>query len=578
VRLLGPTRIDLAKGLAIDRLRLGADGAVLDLAGRIAPQLDATLSLRDLTSALVQPFLPGVAARGVLSADAKLTGSLSAPAGSIRVAGRDLQLAGATTSAIAPASLDAQAELAGGAMQLDLRLASGRAIAMTIDGRAPLTASGAVDLRAKGTLDLAVLDPVLTAGGRRVQGQVTVDAAMAGSVAAPRITGSARLANGEIRDFTQGLRLTGVSARIEAAGDTLTLAMLEADAGPGKITAKGTIAVRAEGMPVSVAITARNARPVASDLLTATLDADLTLRGKPAERLDLSGHVQVHRADINIPDSFPPSVAVLNVRRPGAPPPSPPVGPELGLDIAVDAPEQIFVRGHGLDAEMGGRLAVGGTVAAPRVADGFDLRQGTFSLASATLKFTRGRVSFDGTGPAGKLDPTLNFAAESASATLTATLAVTGHADTPKIVLSSTPELPPDEVLAQLLFGQSVKQLSPLQLAGIAQAVASLTGVGGGLDPIGSIRKGLGLDRLAAGSDSSGSGASVQAGKYVAKGVYVGAQQGTSGDTHAQVQIDLTKHLKVETVIGTGGAAPATGITPDNDPGSRVGLTYQLEY
>jgi translocation and assembly module TamB len=148
----------------------------------------------------------------------------------------------------------------------------------------------------------------------------------------------------------------------------------------------------------------------------------------------------------------------------------------------------------------------------------------------------------------------------------------------PKIAISSVPELPQDEALAQILFGQSVKQLTPFQLAGLAQAAASLTGAGGGLDPLAAVRKRLGLDRLSAGAGTGGKGASLQAGKYLANGVYVGAQQNSSGGTRAQVQIDLTKHLKVDTVIGTGGAAPSTGITPDNDPGSSIGLTYQLEY
>ena len=92
------------------------------------------------------------------------------------------------------------------------------------------------------------------------------------------------------------------------------------------------------------------------------------------------------------------------------------------------------------------------------------------------------------------------------------------------------------------------------------------------------MRKGLGLDRLSLGSATTGNGASVEAGRYVAKGVYVGAKQGTSGGTQAQVQVDLTRRLKLQTTIGTGGGTPATGITPDNDPGSSVGLKYQFEY
>jgi translocation and assembly module TamB len=226
---------------------------------------------------------------------------------------------------------------------------------------------------------------------------------------------------------------------------------------------------------------------------------------------------------------------------------------------------------------MGGKLKIGGTAAAPTIDGGFDLRHGTFSLAGQTLNFTSGKVAFGGTGLAGKLDPTLDFVAQSTTSALTATLTVTGYADAPKLQLSSTPALPQDEILGQLLFGQSTQQLGPFQLAAIAQAAASFGGVGGS-DPLAAVRGGLGLDRLSVNAASgSGSGATVEAGKYVANGVYVGAKQGTSGGSQAQVQIDLTKHLKVQTTLGTGGT-PATGITPQNDPGSSIGLTYGFEY
>jgi translocation and assembly module TamB len=41
--------------------------------------------------------------------------------------------------------------------------------------------------------------------------------------------------------------------------------------------------------------------------------------------------------------------------------------------------------------------------------------------------------------------------------------------------------------------------------------------------------------------------------------------------------VDLTKHLKLQTRLGNG-AAPVVGTTPENDPGSSVGLSYQFEY
>jgi len=311
------------------------------------------------------------------------------------------------------------------------------------------------------------------------------------------------------------------------------------------------------------------------------MDADLSVTGQAEAGLAIAGHIRVSRANIQIPDSLPQNVAVLDLRRPGqkqAPPPAP--ATPIALDLDISAPEQIFVRGRGLSAEMGGALQITGNSQAPQISGGFDLRNGTFDLAGQTLKFTSGRVAFDGFGLSAGLDPTLNFVAQSMANGITATLTISGYADQPKIRLSSTPDLPQDEILAQLFFGQSVKQLTPFQLVSIAQGIAAITGTGGGLtNPLAAVREGLGLDRLSVGAASGKQpGATLEAGKYVAKGVYIGTKQGTSGGTQAQVQIDLTKHLKLQSTIAAGGGTPATGVTPDNDPGSSVGLSYQFEY
>jgi len=292
----------------------------------------------------------------------------------------------------------------------------------------------------------------------------------------------------------------------------------------------------------------------------------------------------LHRMDINVPDSLPPSVATLNVRRPGQKPAARPTGPvpppsSVHLAIDVDAPSSIFVRGKGLNAEMAGKLTVRGTSTTPLVDGGFTLRRGDFSLAGTDLNFTKGDVTFNGTGLTGGIDPSLDFEADTYSGNITATLQITGYADAPKIALSSIPDLPQDEVLAHLLFGQSMSQLSPLQIAEIGAALAEIAGLtGSGEGPLGAIRKNLGLDRLSVGGGSGGAGTSVEAGRYVAKGVYVGTKQSTSGaGTQAQVQIDLTRRLKLNTTLGTGGGS-AQGATPDNDPGSSIGLSYGFEY
>ncbi len=569
VRLLAPATVKFGEAVAVDRLRIGLRDAVLDLSGQVSPRLNATATFR-APAQIAAIVAPDLAADGSITVDAKLTGTPAQPGGTIRAAATGLHMRTGPGRAFPPANLTATAQLAGGGARIDANATAGAAH-FAVTGRAPLGA-GALDLRANGSVDLAMLNPLISAQGRQVRGRLTLDGGVAGSLAAPRLSGTARLANGEVQDFSQGVRLTDISALLRADGNAVRIESLQAKAGQGTLAVSGTIGVLAPGLPLDLTVTARNARPLATDLLTADLDADLTLRG-PALGLTAGGRVTVRRASIQIPERLPTSVVVLNVRRPGqAPAAAAGPAPVVNLNLDIDAPGQIFVRGHGVDAVLSGKLTVRGDSAHPRVGGGFDMQNGTFSLAGVSLTFTHGRVGFDGTGPTGKIDPTLDFEATDTIGTVTATLAVGGYASAPTIKLTSVPDLPQDEVLSYLLFRRSVKTISPFQVAEIAAALASFSGAGSGVtDPLASVRQGLGLDRLTvgsgSGSSSSSTAATLEAGRYVANGVYVGAVQGTNGGSGAQVQIDIYKGLKLDTQVGTGGAA-----------GNQVGLTYQFEY
>lgn len=582
LRLLAPARVGFGDQVQVDRLRLGLGDAVLELAGRFSPTLDANASLRNVRADLLRIVAPDLPADGMLEADARLRGTAAKPTGTVRVAATGLRVRRGGMAGLPPGSLTADARLEGATARVSARAVLGPN-RIGLDGTAPLDGAGPLDLRATGTLDLFTFDPLLAAGGRRARGRVALDMRVAGTAAAPRATGALTVTGGEVQDFAQGARLTDIAARVDALGDNVRVTRLDAKAGPGTISVTGSLGLAGD-RPIDLQLTARNARPLASDRLTANLDADISLRGALTGRLDLTGGARVRRADIRIPDKLPAQVAVLRVTRPGQTPPNAsPAAPgggtagpaDLGLRVTLDAPGQVFVRGRGLEAELEGKLTVTGTAAKPEISGGFKLRRGQFNLAGRTLTFTTGEVSFDGSGG---LDPTLNFVAQSTNGSTTAQLAITGYASAPKIALSSTPPLPQDEVLAQLLFNQSASSLGPLQLAEAAAALAQVSGAGG-FDPLNSVRQGLGLDRLSVGSDTAG-GANVQAGRYVARGVYLGAKQSTAGSgTQATVQVDLLRGLKLEADVGTGGQTSATGsAATTQSSGTSIGLSYSFDY
>jgi translocation and assembly module TamB len=576
IRLLAPARISLTDGLSVDHLRIGLRQAVLEADGRVSPTLNVTGRLRDVPASLVALADPALSMDGTLAAEVTLTGTLARPGGTVRVTAHGLRLVSGAARAMPPADLTANATLRGDVAQIDLRGAAG-ATQLTVSGRAPLTAAGALDLHAASAVDLAVTDPILTAAGRRARGKLSLDATVTGTIGAPRVNGTAQLADGSFRDFAQGFDIEAINATATADSGTVRLTRFAAKAGPGTIEASGTVDLTAPTLPINLTLTAHQARPLSSDLVTATMDANLTLRGALAGPqgglLITAGRVFVQRADIRVPERLPTSVPTLNVRVAGAPPPPPPSpGPDIKLDLTIEAPEQIFVRGRGLNAEMGGTVHLRGSVANLVPSGGFNLRQGDFSIAGQTLTFATGKVSFDG---GSMTDPSLDFTSNTTTGAITATLTIAGTASKPKITLSSSPPLPQDEVLAYLLYGQREASLGPLQIAQIAATLASLAGAGPGLsNPLESLRTAVGLDRL-----TIGSGSSLEAGRYIARNVYVGAKQSVTGTgTQGVVQIDLAKGLKLQATAGSSiNQQSATGTGGSTDAAS-VGITYEFKY
>ena len=582
--LIEPARIHFANGLSVDLLKLGSQKAEFDLQGQVTPTLELRASLRNVQPALINVFLPNLLAAGVIAASADLHGSFGRPLGEITVHALGIQSADDAALGLPPANIRITADLRGHTADIDARLDAGAASQLSAVGEAPLAVDGQVDMKINGKLDVGVMNPFLEARGQHASGQLDINATVTGSVAAPQIAGTLDLKNGKINDYGRGVSLTDITAQIAGNEGALQIKNFTASAPPGTVKMSGTVGILQKGIPVDLKITARDAQPIVSKLVTSNLNADLAIKGTARERLDVSGSVHLNRTLIGIPNGLPLNVAVLDVRRRGKKSVVVPEKPLIiGLDVSVQAPQEILVQGRGLDAEMGGDLQISGTTDSPFVTGGFDLQRGTFSLATGRLNFSAGRVSFNGAGLKSKIDPTLDFTAQATVSDTTAIMHITGLADAPQFEFTSNPAKPQDEIMALLLFGAPTQQLTPLQLAQVGAALASFSGVGGssGLNPLVKIQRSLGLDRLTVGAGTAttptgaDTGASIAAGRYVSKRVYIEAKQSTTGTSQLEADVDLTKHLKLQTRLGNG-TASVQGTTPDNDPGSSVGLRLSI--
>jgi len=217
------------------------------------------------------------------------------------------------------------------------------------------------------------------------------------------------------------------------------------------------------------------------------------------------------------------------------------------IDVQLKFPHRIFIKGLGLDAELGGKIQLLGPTLKPIVKGHLNMVRGQYQFLNKKLQITRGKVwVYD-------KDIQLDFIAQSKANDLIVDIYIKGSPENVKISFSSTPSLPQDEILARLLFGKDITKLSPMQIAQLAYAIQQLTTIGkqgAGLDILGTTSKFLKVDNLEI-NGSTKDDLSVGAGKYISDKIYIKGEQGSSLQSgKVTVNVNLTDNITVESSAG----------------------------
>lgn len=607
-RLAGSLGIDpfrLAQPLDLSRrgADLGFSGLDLRLgAGRITGNgairgqaLALAVNAADLPLATGAQLVgyPGV--HGALSATASLSGTLRAPQGRIVVNAQGLSLAVPRHAQAPRLGVTATGDWNGRSVDVRGRVTGLEGDRVTFTGSLPLLLTpaplglsvppqGLLALRLQGGGDLGHLADLLPLGEDRLSGRFAADVAVGGTVASPAAGGQLRLADARYENFATGAVLTNIAADLVGDRDRFSLTSFSGgDGAGGTVKAQGSLILHsAAGPTTQLSATLANFRVAVRDEALVTASGTISVTGSLTAP-KAAAALTVDRAEVNLPDSLPPSVVVIHVTeiggRAGKRPAPVEEAPALpaALDITVSLPGPVLVRGHGLDSQWHGRLKIRGTTDAPKITGNLVADRGSVDLFGKSFVLTRGRITFDG---GAELDPVLDIVAQVSAADITAQINIDGLASAPKITLSSTPPVPQDEILSRVLFGQGVGQINAGQGVQLAQAAATLAGGGPGV--LDRLRGKLGLDWLRFGQGPAGaaspilnpsvvtpttsSAAAVSAGKYVMPGVSVGVTQGVSPPTSkVTIEIELGHHVTVDTEAGQNG-------------GTGIGLNYNYDY
>ena len=406
-----------------------------------------------------------------------------------------------------------------------------------------------------------------------ISGAAQCNLAVSGTLQSPKTEGTAYLAGGRLYDKGQSVLLADIQLEARASGTRdYFLALTATDGAQGTLGLEGKLELN-EVPEFALRGQARHFAPLNRD------DVDLTFSGRfgatgSVLAPKISAAVIVERGEVTLPSLGGAGVRTLEISEDRA---EKPVISKYGpvCDITVEIPGRFHVRGFGLDSEWQGSMAVNGPLAEPELTGSLRPVRGFLEILSRPFAFSGGQIEFaGGTRINPGLDLELTYAG---GGDIEAVVKTGGTLQKPALELQSRPPLPQDEVLAHVLFGKSVSQLSRFEALQLANGMRELAGFGeGGFSPLTAMRRTVGLDvlRLGGGTTgeeqrhdsgmsgmenltgpqaSTGGGSpddglpSLEAGKYITDNIFIGVEQGaTPESTGVRVEIELFPSVTVQ--------------------------------
>jgi len=573
-----PSTISIANGTpTLDRLVLNLGGGTATVTGKAGTALDINATLARVPMSLANSFSPGLDAAGSISGTVKVTGAPANPVVAFNIDAAGVQTSQSRGAGVGAVGVSSSGTFAANKLTFNANISDGAGLGLKGGGTVTTAGTPSLELDFNGGVPFGVLSQKLAAQGLSLTGTANVNVQVRGPATSPVIGGTVSTSGARLVDASSGLAVNNIAADVSIGGGVARINRLTGTLSTrGSLSASGTVGINpAQGFPADLSIKLVDGRYTDGRVVTANLGGDLTIKGPLVSAPVIAGTVNLAKTVITVPDKLPGSLAALDVKHKNAPgavkaqdkalrPATTSGGGGggggLALDVTINAPNQIFIQGRGVDAELGGSLKLTGPASSPQAVGTFTLQRGRLSILGKRLTFTEGTVGFSGS-----LVPYLNLTATTTTTSTTVTILVSGEATNPKFTFSSVPALPEDEVLAQLIFGRSMSNLSPLQIAQLAEAAAQLAGVGGSTSLLENLRSAIGVDDLDVTTDSQG-GTAVSAGKYLNDRTYVTIQKGDKpGSGKATIDLNVGRGVKLRGEANDAGEA-------------KGGIFYEKEY
>ena len=300
-------------------------------------------------------------------------------------------------------------------------------------------------------------------GMTQIDGDVTLDASINGTVANPILSGSGEIAINMARFSNPTLpSLSGLRSRLTFEGNVLNFERFNGDLAGGPFTLSGRVLFPKLTEPnFDFQLKAQSILVARNDSLTARADADLKVIG-PWTNATVTGNVALTNSQ------FLKNIDLIPIGLPGRPAPQPPSDrPDFSVtqppirdwkfDVMVKTKDPFLLRGNLANGGAVVDLHLTGTGLRPALQGLVRLEKVEATLPFSRLEVAQGFLYFD---PNDSFNPRVDLQGTSIIRDYTVHVYVYGTSLAPEAIFSSEPPLPQEDIISLLATGVTRGELT----------------------------------------------------------------------------------------------------------------------
>jgi translocation and assembly module TamB len=320
---------------------------------------------------------------------------------------------------------------------------------LSVRGTVPVKSASPLDVSAKGTLDLALLKGF--AANIESSGRIDLDVSAGGNLSSPQMRGTVNMVDARLSSAGSPVGFEMLNGLININGNRLELAKFSGNAGGGTVSGSGYF-IYGNGSNFNMSLNANNVRVRYPAGVRTVVNGELQLNGTPASSV-LSGRVLIDR--LSFTQEF--DMANFMGQFSGDSSASSPSAfqQNMKLNVSVQTEQQLNAQSTKLSIEGTANLTLGGTLATPVILGRTTLSSGDLFFLGKRYQVQNGTIEF--ANPV-RTEPVVNLFVSTTVQQYNITLNFTGPMDRLRTNYSSTPALPPADIINLIAFGKTAEE------------------------------------------------------------------------------------------------------------------------